>query len=104
MAKHLGVTCKYLRKHYPEECNQIVKHHKEHLKEQAILRAQSDWGQVETAIKELIANGFYPSKRRIASMISKPCLLRRTVICAAWKAALTNCKLSDAIKNYNEGR
>jgi predicted transcriptional regulator YheO len=84
--RKLGVSDGWLRQHFPDERRAIAARYLSHREEQAATNKASDRDRLKTIVRELYANGTFPSMNAIMDVFTASAL-KRTEVWATIKRA-----------------
>ena len=86
LARQVGISAKYLRKKFPQECRQITDQYLKKRATQAEQRVTQECLEVRQATIALYEQGVKPSKQRVQALLSNAHILRRPECWATWHA------------------
>ena len=86
VARQVGISARYLRKKFPEECASITAQYQQERARQAEQRMAQHCLEVRQATMTLHAQGIKPSKQRVQALLSDPHSLMRPACRATWHA------------------
>jgi hypothetical protein len=84
VARHVGISARYLRKKFPEECASITAQYQKDRAKQAEQRIAQQCLEVQQATVTLHEQGVKPSKQRVQDLLSDVHILRRPECRATW--------------------
>lgn len=98
--RKLGVSDGWLRQHFPDERRAIAVRSLRHREEQAAMNKASDRDRLKTVVRELYANGTFPSMNAVLDVFTASAL-KRTEVWATIREARERLELTDAgITNF----
>jgi hypothetical protein len=86
VARQVGISAKYLRKKFPQECTHITAQYRKDRATQAEQRVARQCLEVRHATQVLYEQGVKPSKQRVQALLSDAHILRRPECRATWHA------------------
>lgn len=86
VARHVGISARYLRKKFPEECASITAQYQKDRAKQAEQRITQQCLEVRQATMKVHEQGMKPSKQRVQALLSDAHILRRPECRATWHA------------------
>lgn len=86
VARQVGISARYLRKKFPEECASITAQYQQDRARQAEQRLAGQCLEVRQATMTLHEQGMKPSKQRVQALLSDAHILRRPECRATWHA------------------
>lgn len=86
VARHVGISARYLRKKFPGECASITAQYQKDRAKQAEQRIAQQCLEVRQATMLLHEQGVKPSKQRVQALLSDAHILRRLECRATWHA------------------
>lgn len=86
VARQVGISARYLRQKFPEECASITAQYQKDRARQAEQRMAHQCLEVRQATMTLHEQGIKPSKQRVQALLSDADVLRRPECRAAWHA------------------
>jgi len=86
VARQMGISARYLRKKFPEECASITAQYQQERARQAEQRLAGQSLEVRQATMTLHEQGIKPTKQRVQVLLSDPQILRRPECRATWHA------------------
>ncbi len=87
VARQLGISAKYLRKKFPQECASITAQYQKDRATRAQQRVARQCLEVRQATLTLHEQGIKPTKQRVQALLSDAHILRRPECRATWHAA-----------------
>jgi hypothetical protein len=86
VARQLGISARYLRKKFPQECASITAQYQQNRATRAQQRVARQSLEVRQAMLALYEQGIKPSKQRVQALLSDAHILRRPEGRATWHA------------------